>query len=250
MCDHHDIITDARSAENICMMCGVVQEENLFYTDIYHTSNTSLKDDSKGDASKIDGEDSIVFLQKICDRLHLPESTIQNTFRKYKNTRKLINSRIALGQKNKNELISKKNLMVYSLYVRLKIEGVPRSLKDICSLGDVRTSTIIIIEKFLEQHHLSGGLRSKPLSAKNLIQSHYTYLDNFEFADLQVTMVWLDKLRFCSFSPATTAAGVTFLYLNERKKSKVSQSKIANLFQVTSVSIQRFLKRYKNDILS
>ena len=249
MCDQHEVITDARSAENICIKCGIVLEENLFYSDIYHIPHNISNTHSKIDNVRIDGEDPMVFLQKICDRLHVPESTIGNTFRRYKNTRKMVHNCIGVGQKKKKEIMCEKNLIVYSLYNRLKMECVPRPLLDICSIADVNSSSIIVLQKFLEQRKMSEA-RSKPLSAKNLIESHYTYINDLNFADLQVMIDWLEKLRFCSFTPATVAAGVTFLYLNELKKSNVSQSEISNLFHVTPISIQRFLKRYKNDILS
>ena len=250
----HQTILDHSSACIICTTCGRVLEEGLSYSELHLKKVPEQKMTPDVQPSvNIDGDSPSEYLNKVGDGLHLCQSTINNAFDNYLKTKakmqKLMNFRHQ--KKNKRLLQDDKNLLVYSLYNTLKEESCPRPIKELCwYAGSVPHANIYMIEKFFHTHSKHEDIptpRLKPISAKDIIYSHYPYIDNFTFEDVKQVQHHLNEiLPSCNFSALVTAAGIVFLYVNYIKKSNPqSLNQIANLFRITTMSIRRFVSKYK-----
>ena len=62
--------------------------------------------------------------------------------------------------------------------------------------------------------------RLKPLTAKDVILTHYPYIEGLSFDDVKQIFHKLNCIEPISFTPTTTAAGIVYLYVNFVKHSK------------------------------
>ena len=85
----------------------------------------------------------------------------------------------------------------------------------------------------------------KPITAKDIILTHYTCITDFSFEDVKQMNHKINTLGQINFSPSTTAAGVVYLYAKNVKCKKQTLQQVSSLFRVTSMSIQRFIRKYK-----
>ena len=254
----HTPILDHTTGTEVCVNCAHVLNEFLTYDEVHYKTPILSQPNNNHFDVKIDGEPIISILQKIGDKLHLYESSMNNClmefFRIKSKMTQMLHEHFAGPQKNRRQLLSNKNLLVYSIYTTLKFEECPRSLKEICYYaGGIPFNAIHQIEKFFcsqDKHNsLLTTKRLKPISAKDLILSHYTYLDMICFDDVNQILKLLDIIKPNSFSPSTTAAGLVYLYVKFIKKCKITFVLTSALFKVTSMSVQRFVKRYKMTFL-
>ena len=151
--------------------------------------------------------------------------------------------------KNKRSLLSNENILGYSLYNLLKEESCPRSIKEICYFSGIKKPlNILKIEKCLElnRNRIKPTQRVKPITAKDIILTHYPYLENFVFEDVKEIFHRLNCIEPINFSPTTTAAGAVYLYMNFVKRCKKTMTQITSLFNVQSMSIQRFVNKHKD----
>ena len=151
--------------------------------------------------------------------------------------------------KQKKTLLSKINLLVYSIHCVLKEENCPRSLKEICFFSpDTNPREIGNVEKFIEKNIRIGMPTKKlqPITPKDIILTHYLYIDGFTFNDVTQIFHRLNCLKTINFSALTIAAGSVYLYANQNKSSKLSVEQVSTLFGVTTMSVYRFLNKYKN----
>ena len=112
--------------------------------------------------------------------------------------------------KNKKSLLSNENILGYTLYNLLKEESCPCSIKEICYFsGKKNPLNILKIEKCLElnRNRIKPTQRVKPITEKDIILTHYPYLENFVFEDVKEILHRLNCIEPNNFSPATTAAG-------------------------------------------
>ena len=249
----HQPLIDHSTGTLVCTLCAHVLQEGLTYDEIHlNLCQSQQRSDIIKSASTIDGEPAIDYLYKVGDRLHLCQSTIDNAWDKYLKTKAKMQKILSLrnGQKNRRTLLDDKNLLVYSLYNTLKQEACPRSIREICCLAGGHLHSIHMIEKFFDMKAKDVddvGPRLKPISAKDIILTHYTYIDEFTFEDVKQINHLLNIILPCNFSPLTTAAGIVYLYINNIKKSKPqSLCQLSNLFRVSEMSIRRFVTKYKN----
>lgn len=249
----HQTLLDHTTGTLVCTSCAHVLQEGLSYEEFhlnkYHSQQSSGIIES---ATTIDYEPAIDYLHKVGDRLNLCQSTIDNSWNKYLKTKTKMQRLLSLkkSQKNRRILLDNKNLLVYSLYNTLKLEACPRSIREICWHTGGHLHSIHLIEKFLDMKANDGGEvkpRLKPISAKDIILSHYTYIDEFTFEDVKQINHLLNSILPCNFSPLSTAAGIVYLYINNIKKSKPqSLCQVSNLFRVSEMSIRRFVTKYKS----
>ena len=250
----HTPILDHTTGTEVCANCALVLDEFLTYDEVHFKTPIYSKQNFKHFDIKIEGEPVVSILQKIGDRLHLYESTMNNCLMEFYRVKskmtQMMQENFAVPQKNKRQLLSDKNLLVYSIYTTLKFEECPRTLKEICYYaGEIPFNAIHQIGKFFcssnKPNFLLKTKRLKPISAKDLILSHYTYLDIICFDDVNQILKLLDNIKPNSFSPSTTAAGMVYLYVKFIKKCKITFVQTSALFKVTGMSVQRFIKRYK-----
>ena len=246
----HNTITDHSTGTEVCTICGLVLSESLYYDEI-HSSAFKLQEEDQCNNYLIDDIDTILaFTQKIGDRLNLPDSSIENAILKFKKLRKKVDAIKYDWPKKapKRKLFSNKNLVIYSLYTILKEHSIPRPLKEICivanaiqDLGDIWK-----LEKYFTQLDQRIPSKTKVLTAEVLIYGYYTFLD-LDFKDVNIIIKMMQSLSSNSgFTPTTTAAGLMYVYICKIKRRKYSMSKIAELFQISKMSIHRFMKRNPN----
>ena len=73
----------------------------------------------------------------------------------------------------------------------------------------------------------------------------HTYIEDFSFEDVRQMNHIINTLEKNTFSPTTTAAGVVYLYAKTVKSKKQTLNQVSSLFHVTTMSIQRFINKYK-----
>lgn len=252
-CDSgHSPIIDHTTATVVCDRCCRVLDDNLSYNEINvkglasdSTSFMKIQMDEE-----IFGEPVIKVLQKIGDKLHLCDSSIYNSYKKYCTIKKKVKTILSSNShaKNKRLLLSNENILGYSIYNSLKEESCPRSIKEICFFaGIVKPLNILKIEKCLESNRkdIKPMKRVKPITAKDIILTHYPYIENLNFEDVKQIFHRINCIEPINFSPSTTSAGAVYMYMNYIKKSKKTLTQISSLFNVTPMSIQRFVQKYK-----
>ena len=102
------------------------------------------------------------------------------------------------------------------------------------------------LEKYFTQLNQKIPEQTKVLTAEDLIYGYYTYLD-LDYNDINIILKMMQSLSSNNgFTPTTTAAGLMYVYISKIKKRKCSMSKIAQLYQISKMSIHRFMKRNPN----
>ena len=247
-CTHIPTLDHSTGTE-VCTLCGLVLSENLYYDEI-HSTTFKWQREEPSVTYLIDDIDTIIsFTQKIGDRLNLSNATIENTILYFHKIRKQVDDIKYDWPKKapKRKLFSNKNLVIYSLYAILKQDSFPRPLKEICTVANIHNlSEIWKLEKYFTQLDTRIPEEIKPLTAKDLIHTYYAYLD-LDFKDINIILKMLKSLSSNNgFTPTTTAASLMYIYISKIKKKKCSMSKVAQLYQISKMSIHRFIKRNPN----
>ena len=243
-CNHSDTILDSSSATEVCTSCGLVLNGALTYTDLHpnYTWMQQMTDprvpcgtfmDKKSrnkivnSISKPMGEE---FLTKVGNRLNLPYSTIQHALHRSQDLSSV-----------KSRRFHHEHLLAYALYTTCKLEKCPRSLVEISNISAITTKSLRRIEKYFSME--KNNQRTKSLSAKDLLNTFYPYLD-LSFQDLKIILSMLEtSSSTVQFSPSTVAAGLVYLYVSKNGIKSCTIKKISDIFQTTPMSIYR----YKND---
>ena len=246
----HNAIIDHITGTEICTICGIVLGENLCYDEIHSTTTFKPHKEEQGHNYVIDDIDTITtFTQKIGDRLNLSDASIENAISSFQKLRKKVDDLKYDWPKKapRRKLFSNKNLVIYSLYKTLKQDSFPRPLKEICTIANIRDlGEIWKLEKYFTRLNQRIPERTKVLTAEDLIYGYYTYLD-LDYKDINIILKMKQSLSSNNgFTPTTTAASLMYVYISKIKKRKCSMSKIAQLYQISKMSIHRFMKRNPN----
>ena len=249
----HSPVIDSVTATLVCNRCCRVLDERLSYSEVNETGFSAIATPflQTEEKEEIFGEPVIEVLRKIGDKLHLPQSCINNSYTRYCIIKEKVKKILSANPraKNKRSLLSNENILGYSLYNLLKEESCARSIKEICYyLGIKKSLSILKIEKYLElnRNRIKPVQRVKPITARDIILTNYLYLENFVFEDVKEIFHRLNCIEPINFSPATTSAGAVYLYMNYVKGCKKTMTQITSLFNVQPMSIQRFVNKYKN----
>ena len=245
----HNAIIDHTTGTEVCTICGLVLSEHLYYDEVHSTSFKPQKEE-EGHNYVIDDIDTIItYTQKICDRLNLSDASIENAIFIFQKLRKKVNNLKYDWPKKapRKKIFSNKNLVIYSIYKTLKEESFPRPLKEICTIANIQDlREIWKLEKYFTQLNQKIPEQTKVLTAEDLIYGYYTYLD-LDYNDINIILKMMQSLSSNNgFTPTTTAAGLMYVYISKIKKGKCSMSKIAQLYQISKMSIHRFMKRNPN----
>ena len=182
--------------------------------------------------------------------MHLCDNTIENAIVNFGKYVDKCDEMKALGMKHHRKICTNLNMATYAIYTTLKQEGNPRPLKDVCmTAGIYSTADVWKLEKYFtrfNQKHFTRSNKTRNLTAKDLLYSYYTFLE-LDFNDANSMARMIEFLpSSIGFTPTTTAAAVMYHYTNKIKKIKCPLSKIAQLFQTSSMSIHRFMKQNNN----
>ena len=252
-CFQQSAVIDQSTASVICQNCARVLQEGLTHYEVnpqrYPIPGGNLKEEKKEE--KINGETPIKLLEKISAKLHLHKSSIDKAYDEYYINREKIDKSLN-HQSKKPFFLSRENVLIYSIYTSLKQDLCPRSIKEICNIAGVQnTKSILKIGTFLEKSRGADSTptRLKPITARDIILTHYTYITGLTFDDVKQISHRLIGLGRINFTPLTTAAGAVYLYTNtdmfQMKSKKQTLQQVSSLFKTTAMSIQRFKKKYK-----
>ena len=252
-CEHYPILDQSTGTE-VCSNCGLVLSENLSYDEIHF----NIKDVTNTDNLKqvnnmvVDGADNVpLFIRTVGDRLYLCNDSIENAII---NFRKLFEKYdgMKFGGKRRRRICTNLNIATYAIYFTLKKEGNPRPLKEICFATGVRSMhEVWKLEKYFaksNQKHFTRSSQSRVLTAKDLLYSHYSFLE-LDFNDVNAIIRMIELLPSRNgFTPTTTIASLIYIYLNKIKNNKCPLTKIAQLFQTSSMSVHRFMNHNREFI--
>lgn len=244
---HYNTILDQSTATIVCLDCSQVVTGGLTHFEVnqqsYSVPQENLKNEEKEE--EINGESVSQLLEKICDKLHLSKCSIDNAYLEYKKNTKKINK--MLDYPSKKLFLSPLNILIFSIHTSLSKDLCPRSIKDVCDIAGVSEyKNIRKINSFLEKNKGdTHSTRLKPINAKNIILTHYLYIEDFSYEDVKQIDQKINALEENNFTPTTTAAGAVYLYSKNFKSKKLTMTQAASIFNVTTMSIQRFINKYK-----
>ena len=249
-CLQHSTIFDQSTATIVCVECCRVLDEGLTHFEVnpqkYSTPQENLNDVEE----KINGENVIELLEKISDKLHLNRSSIDLAYYEYKKNTKKIQKILNYSNKKPHytSFLSPEIILIFSIYTALKKDFCPRSIKDVCSASGLSECTNVLkLSAFFEKNKGDDtpSVRLRPLSAKDILLTHYLYIEDFTYEDVKQINHKINALEKNTFSSTTTAAGAVYLYAKTAKSKKQTLKQISTLFNVTTMSIQRFINQYK-----
>ena len=89
-------------------------------------------------------------LEKISDKLHLNQSSIDLAYWEYKKNTKKIEK--MLNYPNKKPFLSPEIILIFSIYTALKKDSCPRSIKEVCNISGLPKCTKVLkLAAFLEK---------------------------------------------------------------------------------------------------
>lgn len=248
-CLQHSTIIDPYTATIVCVNCCRVLDQGLTHFEVNQQKYSTFQENLKV-GKKINGEDVSELLEKISDKLHLSRSSIDLAYCEYGKNMKKIQE--ILNHQNKKphytSFLSPEIILIFSIYTALKKDSCPRSIKKVCNIAGLPECTNVLkLAAFLEKNkgENTHSVRLRPIDAKDLIMSHYTFIEDFNFEDVKQMNHKINTLEKNTFSPDTTAAGVVYLYAKNVKCKKRTLCQVSSLFNVTNTSIQRFINKYK-----
>lgn len=231
-CSHNEIEICHTTGTEVCRICGLVVSENLSYSEC-HQEKFMESIDRK--TYEIEDNNIESFLDKIAQRLNLSDYLCTLIHNLYK---RLIHDMESIPSKQKQ----KQELIVYCVYITLRKENTPRSIRELVAVSDVLEKNVWKIEKYYAQK-ANVKTSKKILSPRDVICTYYSYL-NLEFLDLKemLDMVVETPVKI-SFSPTSIAGGILYLYSKKIGK-KYSMKYIADLIHTTPMSIYRFIRAF------
>ena len=249
-CIEHSEVLDQHSGTIVCVDCCRVIDGGLTHFEANQQKYSTFQENLKDEEDKISGENVIELLEKISDNLHLNRSSIDLAYYEYKKNKKKIQK--ILNYPNKKQhykaFLSPKITLIFSIYTALSKGFCPRSIKDVCIASGLSECTNVLkLSAFFEKNKGDDtpSVRLQPLSAKDVLLTKYLYLGDFTYEDVKQIVNKIDALKKNNFSPTATAAGAAYLYAKNVKSKKHTLKEISNLFNVASMTIQRFIDHYK-----
>lgn len=215
-CLHENDVTDQHEGTLICTDCGIVKDV-VFYNE--PTMNTNFKKSNCFDE-----------VENILDQLHISKQysdVINSSIYKKK-------TKIQLPTRNVQKTSSIKKI-VTAIYNKVNEKSSNLLLKDIINFSHLEPSQI----------------KSKDILIINLeeILERYTKKFNLDFKSTLLIKKKISQFNNTGYQPLTIIGGVIYLYHTEMRK-KISMKKIATVLGISSISIQRFIKKSQNAISS
>jgi transcription initiation factor TFIIIB Brf1 subunit/transcription initiation factor TFIIB len=249
-CIEHSEVLDQHSGTIVCVDCCRVIDGGLTHFEVNQHKYSTFQENLKDEEDKISGENVIELLEKISDNLHLNRSSIDLAYYEYKKNKKKIQK--ILNYPNKKQryksFLSPEITLIFSIYTALNKGFCPRSIKDVCNASGLSECTNVLkLSAFFEKNKGDDtpSVRLQPLSAKDVLLTKYLYLGDITYEDVKQIVHKIDALKKNNFSPTATAAGAVYLYAKNVKSKKHTLKEISDLFNVASMTIQRFIDHYK-----
>ena len=213
MCDHLEILDNG---EYICVKCGVVIRQE------YLCSNGYVKP-----VNTID-KNSEVYLNicNILEKLHF--SNVSYSDQVYKNINKYLSN-----YKHRSEL-----KIGAGIFYVLSLNDIPYQISKIARLVCLNNKEYKILYKLIQVFPQSKLLQNDVFNLINLTLSNYEKKD----IDCISKRVKSLKCEYCSYSPITQIAGISYLYFKKYKKEKISLKSLCESLLISQNSVYLYLK--------
>jgi len=202
-CTHLNIITDFHEGTNVCTMCGLVLCDNVYIENSFEIKYSSCHE--------------IEEIKEVLERLNFPTSLAYDIF---DNLKKSLKSEQ-----------SKKYLIPFVIYQTLNKLGYSISIKDVASVSGITENSI---------YDMQNNEDSIIIDHIILLEKYCTIL-GFDYKTYSVIKELLPVLN-TGHNPLTLIASTIYKYCKDQKL-KYSMKHIASIVGISSVSIQRFLKK-------
>jgi transcription initiation factor TFIIIB Brf1 subunit/transcription initiation factor TFIIB len=216
-CTHNNEIIDSHEGTIICTDCGVVKDP--YYLCDYKNNDSNIAINSSGQ------------VENILEQLNVPQQFNEIININLNSTNYKSNSH---PQKKTHQI----NKVISEIYNTLNQDTSNILLKDIMNLSRLSTKQI----------------KCKDVSIVNIEQILEKYTKRFNINYKNCTVIKEEYLKYINtgFQPLTIIGGIIYKHLKEIN-SRRSMKYIAELLGISSISIQRFIKKQfkpKNEISS
>ena len=207
-CQVGDLILDTREGFYVCSVCGLVKDN--IYDDGPTTGRTYYGFHHPTDFKLLEE------IKDMLDRVHIPTTHAQLCLNYYKKKYKGYN----------------KKAIIFSIYFDLNSLSFSISLKDLLNVNGLSGESTFSTQKKNE---------NVLLDVVGMVEK-YCIMLNLSYKEISLIKEKIKSLPKSGHTPLTTIAGNIYLYCKENNK-KFSVKKIAQVTQVSTISIQRYIKK-------
>ena len=204
-CRVSDLIADTREGFYVCSMCGLVKDNIYDDGPMPDTINFYHPTDFM----------VIEEIKDMLDRVHIPITHAQSCFNYYKKKYKGYN----------------RKAMVFSIYFVLNSMSFTISLKDLLNVNGLGGESTFSTQKKNE---------NVLLDVLDMVEK-YCIMLNLNYTETSLIKEKIKSSPKSGHTPLTTIAGNIYLHCKESNK-KYSVKKISQITQVSTISIQRYIK--------
>lgn len=211
LCLHINEIEDYKNGDIICTDCGLILDK-IF---IQHSTDFEME--------RFSPDKEYIF--EILHRLNIPNIHCSKMLERYKTSIEMENKQNCTNTK-------KSQLLTYAIYEVLNEYGIPISLKDISAVSGIATDKL-----FSEQ----SCATTFPLNATLEKYCSILGLSYKDFLKIQSTLPCVIQ---SGHNPTTILGSLLYKYSKDNSLD-LSMKKIAHVLGISTVSIQRYLKKTK-----
>lgn len=215
-CSHQNEIIDYHEGTIVCTDCGIIKD--FYFENTINPIIPQVENNSYGE------------IENVLDRLHIPDQ--------FSN---IINNNLS-SRITKKSRISRIDNTRYK-----KISSVKKIATEIYNVVN-QSNSILLLKDILNLSHLEPKqIKSCDITIINLdeILERYTRKFDLNYKTFLQLKEKVSQFNNTGFQPLTIIASVIYLYHIEIGK-KISMKKIASLLGISSISIQRFIKKNYN----
>lgn len=213
-CPHKNRIIDIQQGDEICTDCGLITDR------CYINQDQNTCDSYRSCKSRF-------FILEMLERLCVPNKFSEDIHSHFKKEKTLTKSKLSRAKKDQ--------MICFSAFKILNNYGIPISLKDINCVSGINTADIF--------NHQNSVVNPTHQELFDKVCS----LLNIEYKLSSVIKRSLPPVILSGHNPSTIVGAVIYKYTRE-KKLKYSVKQIANVLNISPVSIQRYIN--KNELSS
>jgi transcription initiation factor TFIIIB Brf1 subunit/transcription initiation factor TFIIB len=219
-CEHSEVLEDFAYGVEVCTSCGLVLSNQIYLPEI------PINNEDVNYSNKSNLMNSI---NDICDNLNMPMSIqwmVYDFFNRHFEEMQLIKK------------VSRSDFLSFSIYYVLKIEGFPRTMKNISRWTGTAQKKMWRIEKSL----FPGKLLQ--LQSSDILDPICANLE-LGYNDIQNIKSIILGMGKSNFNPSVVAASEVYKYCKNIKIPNTTMKSIALLFDINAISIFRYCKKRK-----
>lgn len=226
-CSHQNEVIDEREGIYVCISCGLVKDY-LFSDGIF-----SFEDMNKSSTAHTFDD-----VENFLHQLHIP---------KYFSPIVKYNLSNKTSMKNTTSSLKISSNRSSFNHTKTKSVNVKKIVSEIYNAVNTNNSNILLKDLANFSHLQPHQIKSKDILIVNLMNvlEKYTTRFNLIFKECAVIKEKISQFNNTGYQPLTVIGGLIYLYLI-KFKNKIPMLKIASILGISSISIQRFTKKYHN----